>query len=84
MRRTSDSLSAGLKKLISETPRGMLTTPERTANGVEMVAVCEKSDASDATTLRERVQKDLITTKLVAESAKMYKDLRATAVIGKN
>ncbi len=84
MSRTSDSLSAGLKKVISETPRGMLTTPERTTNGVEMVAVCEKSDASDATTLRERVQKDLITTKLVSESAKMYKDLRATAVIGKN
>ena len=62
----------------------MLTVPERTTNGVEMVAVCEKSDATDSSTLRERVQKDLIATKLVAESAKMYKDLRATAVIGKN
>ena len=49
-----------------------------------MVAVCEKSDATDSSTLRERVQKDLIATKLVVESAKMYKDLRATAVIGKN
>ena len=84
MSRTSDSLSAGLRKVIAETPRGMLTVPERTTNGVEMVAVCEKSDASDSSTLRERVQKDLIANKLVAESAKMYKDLRATAVIGKN
>ncbi len=84
MSRTSDSLSAGLRKMISETPRGMLTPPERTTNGVEMVAVCEKSDANDTSTLRERVQKDLIANKLVAESAKMYKDLRATAVIGKN
>ena len=82
--RTSDSLSAALRKVISETPRGMLTNPERTANGVEMVAVCEKSDASDTSTLRDRVQKDLIANKLVSESAKMYKDLRATAVIGKN
>ena len=58
MSRTSDSLSAGLRKLISETPRGMLTVPERTTNGVEMVAVCEKSDANDTSTLRDRVQKD--------------------------
>ncbi len=82
--RTSDNLSAGLRKVIAETPRGMLTVPERTTNGVEMVAVCEKSDANDTSTLRERVQKDLVANKLVAESAKMYKDLRATAVIGKN
>ena len=84
MSRTSDTLSAGLRKVLAETQRGMLTQPERTTNGVEMVAVCDKSDANDSTTLRERVQKDLTTVKLTTQSAKMYKDLRATAVIGKN
>lgn len=82
--RTSDSVSAGLRKILAETPRGMLTPPERSVNGVEMVAVCEKNDASDLTTLHDRVQKDLIANKLISVSAKMYKDLRATAVIGKN
>ena len=82
--RTSDALSAGLRKVLSATPRGMLTPPERSMNGVEMVAVCEKNDASDLTTLHDRVQKNLITAKLTSVSAKMYKDLRGTAVISKN
>jgi len=82
--RTSDALSAGLRKVLAATPRGMLTPPERSTNGVEMVAVCEKNDASDQTTLHDRVQKNLITAKLTSVSAKMYKDLRGTAVISKN
>ncbi len=82
--RTSDALSAGLRKVLAATPRGMLTPPERSTNGVEMVAVCEKNDASDLTTLHDRVQKNLITAKLTSVSAKMYKDLRGTAVISKN
>ena len=84
MTRTSDTLSAGLRKVLADTPRGMLTNPERTTNGVEMVAVCEKNDASDQTTLHDRVQKNLISNKLSSVSEKMYKDLRATAVISKN
>jgi peptidyl-prolyl cis-trans isomerase SurA len=82
--RTSDALSAGLRKVLAATPRGMLTPPERGTSGVEMVAVCEKNDASDLTTLHDRVQKSLITAKLTSVSAKMYKDLRGTAVVSKN
>ena len=82
--RTSDALSPGLRKVLATTPRGMLTPPERGTSGVEMVAVCEKNDASDLTTLHDRVQKALITAKLTSVSAKMYKDLRGTAVVSKN
>lgn len=84
MSRSSDALSAGLRKVLAETPRGMLTVPERSINGIEMVAVCEKNDASDVTTLHDQVQKNLITGKLVTVSDRMYRDLRATAVISKN
>ncbi len=45
--------------------RGMLTPPDRTTNGVEMVAVCDKDDAKDDSTLHEQVQKNLIAGKLV-------------------
>ncbi len=84
MTRASDSLSPALRNLLADTPKGRLTTPERTASGIELVAVCDKSDDSDQTTLRERVQKELITNKLEAVSQSMYKQLRATAVVSKN
>lgn len=84
MSRSSDALSPGLRKVLAETQRGMLTVPERSTNGVEMVAVCDKDDAKDDTTLHEQIQKNLIAEKLVAVSAQMYKDLRKTAVISKN
>lgn len=84
MSRNSDSVGPALRKVLSETQRGMLTVPERSTNGVEMVAVCDKDDARDDTTLHEQVQKNLIADKLVSVSAQMYKDLRKTAVISKN
>lgn len=80
--RNSDSLSPALRTLLSETPKGHLTTPERGPAGIELVAVCDKSD-SDPTTLRDRVQNELITNKLEAVSKSMYKDIRATAVVSK-
>ncbi len=84
MSRSSDALSPGLRKVLSETQRGMLTIPDRSTNGVEMVAVCDKDDAKDDATLHEQVQKNLIAEKLVGVSTQMYKDLRKTAVVSKN
>ena len=66
MSRSSDALSPGLRKVLAETQRGMLTVPDRSTNGVEMVAVCDKDDAKDDATLHEQVQKNLIADKLVA------------------
>lgn len=83
MSRTSESFSPALRKVLAETQRGMLTVPDRTTNGIEMIAVCEKSDG-DTNTLHDQVQKDIISEKLIGVSAQMYKDLRKTAVISKN
>ena len=83
MSRTSDSFSPALRKVLSETQKGMLTVPDRTTNGIEMIAVCDKNDG-DTNTLHDQVQKDIISQKLVGVSAQMYKDLRKTAVISKN
>ena len=83
MNRTSEALNPGLRKVLAETQAGMLTTPERSVNGIEMLAVCQKS-AGDSNTLHDQVQKNLIADKLVAVSTQMYKDLRKTAVISKN
>ncbi|RYC33003.1 hypothetical protein D3273_06000 [Lichenibacterium minor] len=83
MSRTSESFSPALRKVLAETQKGMLTVPDRTTNGIEMIAVCDKNDG-DTSTLHEQVQKDIISEKLVGVSAQMYKDLRKTAVISKN
>ena len=82
--RASDALSEAMRNVLSETPRGHLTPPQRSASGIEMVAVCNKVEDSDPTTLRERVQKELLVDKLQAVSEQMYKDVRARAVISKN
>ena len=84
MTRSADALSPAIRKILVDTPRGMLTPPERTVNGVEMLAVCDKNNSDDSTTARERVQKDLIDEKLKGVSAQMYQDLRKTAVVSKN
>ena len=83
MSRTSDALSPSLRKMLADTSAGMLTIPERSVNGIEMLAVCEKS-SGDSNTLHDQVQKNLVADKLVAVSAQMYKDLRKTAVVSKN
>lgn len=83
MSRTSDSLNPVLRKTLAETSAGMLTSPERSTSGIEMLAVCDKS-AGDTNTLHDQVQKNIVTDKLVSVSAQMYKDLRKTAVISKN
>ena len=82
--RASDALSEAMRNVLSETPRGHLTPPQRSANGIEMVAVCNKIEDSDPTTLRERIQKELLVDKLQTVSEQMYKDVRARAVISKN
>lgn len=81
--RTSDALSPALRKVLAETQSGMLTVPDRTTNGIEMIAVCQKS-SGDSDTLHEQVQKNIVSEKLVGVSEQMYKDLRKTAVVSKN
>lgn len=84
MTRASDVLSPTLRNLLADTPKGRLTPPERGSAGIELIAVCDKSDQNDQTSARDRMQNQLITRKLQAVSQTMYKELRATAVISKN
>ena len=82
--KASDALSEAMRNLLAETPRGRLTTPQRGPTGIEMVAVCNKIEDSDPTTLRERVQKELLNDKLQSLSEQMYKDVRDKAVLSRN
>jgi peptidyl-prolyl cis-trans isomerase SurA len=84
MTRASNILSPAVRNLLADTPKGRLTPPERSPSGIELIAVCDKSDQNDQTSVRDRVQNELITNKLMAVSDTMYKELRAAAVVSKN
>ena len=81
-RRSAKGLTETARKALEQTPNGHLTPPERSASGVQMYAVCGK-DQDDRTTIRDSVRADLTADRLSSIGDRMYKDLRATAVIEK-
>lgn len=81
-RRNAKSLSDSARKSLEATPNGRLTAPERTATGVQMIAVCGK-DQDNRTTIRDNIQADLLADRLTTIGDRMYKEVRATAVVEK-
>jgi peptidyl-prolyl cis-trans isomerase SurA len=79
--RNAKTLSETTRKLLDQTQKGRLTTPERSATGYEMIAVCGKDDQVDRMTLHDNVQADLLQDRLSGVGDKLYKKLRATAVV---
>jgi peptidyl-prolyl cis-trans isomerase SurA len=57
--RTSTELSKQLSDLLAKTPTGRLTPPYRSEQGVEMLAVCEKSERQDQTVLRNLIEQEM-------------------------
>ena len=80
--RSASALNEALRKVLDATPMGHLTPPSRGAQGVEMLAVCNKSDRQDSTAA-ENIRSDLVFKKLQGESNKRYQEIRAKAVIVK-
>ena len=80
--RSASALNEALRKVLDSTPVGHLTPPSRGAQGVEMLAVCNKSDRQDSTAA-ENIRSDLVFKKLQGESNKRYQEIRAKAVIVK-
>lgn len=57
--RTSTELSKQLNDVLAKTPTGRLTPPYRSEQGIEMLAVCEKSDRQDQTVLRNSIEQEM-------------------------
>ncbi len=57
--RSSDQLGEALVKLLDRTPVGKLSTPFRTEQGIEMVAVCERNPRPVSQALRNEVAERL-------------------------
>jgi peptidyl-prolyl cis-trans isomerase SurA len=82
--RNSLQISDQLKDLLDKTPVGHLTPPERTAEGVEMIAVCSKGVSDDDTAVRKAISERLLSTEIQADAARRLTELRSYAVIVKH
>jgi len=79
--RNSLQLNPAMKKLLDSTPVGHLTPPQMTIDGVEMLAVCNKSASSDESAIRQEISRRILDSEIEAAAAKRLKELRAHAII---
>jgi peptidyl-prolyl cis-trans isomerase SurA len=69
---------------LDKTPVGHLTAPERTADGIEMIAVCSKSISKDDTAVRKAISERLLSAEMRSDAARRLVELRSYAVIVKH
>lgn len=81
--KTEATLSDGSRKALQQVERGRLTQPDRTPAGIEMIAVCNREDVNNATSIRDGVRATLLVDRLSKEADAMYKELRTRAVVDK-
>lgn len=79
--RNSLQLSDTVKDLLDKTPVGHLTPPERTADGIEMIAVCGKGVSDDDSALRDAISQRLLQAEIEADAAKRLKEMRSEAIV---
>ncbi len=81
--RNSSQIGVVLKQLLDKTGAGHLTPPQRTQEGIEMIAVCSMGASTDDTALRAAISAKLVNAEVEANAAKRLKELRAHAIIVK-
>jgi peptidyl-prolyl cis-trans isomerase SurA len=79
--RNSLQISDTLKDLLDKTPVGHLTPPQRTSDGIEMIAVCSKNASDDDTALRDSISQKLLDAEMEADAARRLKEMRSYAVV---
>lgn len=79
--RNSLQISDNLKALLDKTPVGHLTAPERTVDGIEMIAVCSKGVSNDEDALQDAISQKLLDAEFQADGERRLKELRSYAVI---
>lgn len=81
-RRLSTDLSPAFQQVLNQTAVGKLTPPSRTQQGIEMIAVCSKEEASTSdTAARNQVREEMTTAEMKRISETYLARLRQTASI---
>ncbi len=81
--KTAVELGDAVRQLLDNTPAGHLTPPQRSFEGIEMIAVCNKGAAKDDSAARAAIAQKLLAAHIAAESERKLKELRARAVVVK-
>jgi peptidyl-prolyl cis-trans isomerase SurA len=79
--KTSVEIGEALRQLLDKTPTGHLTAPQRSSEGLEMVAVCAKGTAKDDSAARAAISQKILAAHIAADGERRLKELRARAVI---
>lgn len=79
--RSSADLPDGLRKVLDSVPLGELTAPEVTRHGIEMFAVCSKTETKSDTPGRREAKDVLMTKRFEQESNRYLAQLRRAALI---
>jgi peptidyl-prolyl cis-trans isomerase SurA len=79
--KTEAELGEGLVQLLEKTPVGRLTPAQRSASGLEMIAVCGKAAAKDTSAVRAAISQKILAEHVAAHAKRRLKEMRAKAVI---
>jgi peptidyl-prolyl cis-trans isomerase SurA len=79
--RSSADLPAGLRKILDSIPVGELTAPEVTRHGIELFAICAKTETKTNTPERNKVRQTMLEELFKKESDRYLRQLRRAALI---
>ena len=79
--RSSSDMAKPLADLLAKTPPGKLTQPYRTELGIEALAVCERRDRTDRSSLRQAVERELSAKRIDDRAANWMKELKASTPV---
>jgi peptidyl-prolyl cis-trans isomerase SurA len=82
IKKESSELGQQQRDVLNNTPVGRLTPPDVTSQGIELFAVCNKTDSTDTDTPAKREARDIVfQERYQALSKKFLKELRTQALI---
>ena len=79
--KTAIELNEGVRDMLDKTPTGHLTPPQRSTEGIEMLAVCSKDIPKDDSAARTAIAQKILDARIEADEARRLKELRARAVV---
>ncbi len=79
--RTSAALPEKLRQILDTMPLGHLTAPEVTAQGIEMFALCSRTQSAEDAPIRSETREKIFNKRFAAESKRYLEEARKSAMI---
>jgi peptidyl-prolyl cis-trans isomerase SurA len=79
--KSSGDLPGALRDLLAKLEIGRLSTPDVTAQGLQMFALCGKRESAQDSPLKTELRNQLFSKRLEAESKKFLEEIRKSAMI---